>query len=164
MPQIGFTEPQPRTAPADKEKKVYEAIPAGTYNAEVVSLKYQKVNKEICYWKKHDDEIVFEFVITDEDSPYNKRRFWADVQAIICDESWCKLRLWLQEIIGVNSLGDGFVFDTDDLSDYVGLPCRIRVNQYWSKAKGVYQNGIDDVLAASKSQFKSLLKEDEEPF
>ena len=145
---------------AQENKKTYEALPEGTYNAEVLSVKYRPVDKEICYWKKHDDEIVFEFVITAGE--YKGRHFWRDVPADMADT---RLRLILQEIIGTNSLPDDFVLDTEDFDQYFGLPCRIRLNQYVSKAKGTTHNGVEDVIAALPSQFKKKTEAAyEEPF
>lgn len=164
MPAIGFKPAEATPEGASwGEKKEFVAIPAGTYPVEIVNVKFQYVNKEICDWKKYDEEIVFEFVIKDGEGDAKNRHFWKDVPAYLTDDEGCRLRLILQEIIGVNSLPLDFVFDTDDLDEYKGLPCRIRVNQYMSKKKGKVQNGVDEVLAALPSQFKKA-NDLEEPF
>ena len=153
MPAIGMTTggAPTKNSGGGTEKKVYEAIPEGTYWATIKSIKHGYVNKEICHWKKHDEEIIFEFVLTDGD--YKNRHFWKDVNAVLTEGS--HLTLALQEILEVSPLPEGFIFDTDDLASYEGLPVRIRVAKYFSEKKGVEQNSVDDILAPSAKQFAS---------
>lgn len=166
MPVIGKTDGPARSTGGETQvKKVYEAIPEGTYWAEIVNVKHAYVNKEICHWKKHDEEIIFEMILTDGE--FKGRHFWKDFNAVLTPVS--NLTLALQEILEVSPLPDDFIFDTDDLSAYKGLPVRVRVNKYFSEKKGVDQNGVDDILAPSAKQFASSASpqvpvEEYEPF
>lgn len=170
MPVIGKTQSTKPNATKSGGKKSFEAIPAGTYNAEIVKMSWHEIDLDVTPWKKDrqiQEEINFEFRITD--GPYAKRRFWTDVPFEISDWSGCKLRLYLQEILGYNELPESFELDTDDLSFFEGLPCRIRVNTYYSKKHDEDRNGIDDVLAPTAAQLKEVKTEvdqyaDEEAF
>jgi len=160
MAAIGFSQPT-QTNDEEKEKKEFKPIPEGTYNAQVLSVEHRFVDKEVCYWKKYDEEIVFEFVITDGD--YAKRRFWKDVPAYLTEDSNNRLRLYLQEIIGINKLPDDFMFDPEE-GELVDALCRIRINQYKTK-KGETRNGVEDVLGALASQYKgSSIQEADDSF
>lgn len=137
---------------SQQEKKTFEAIPAGTYNAEVARILVKPIDLTKTPWLEDkvnrglEAQIGFAFKITD--GPHAKRWVWNDVDAEISDWEGCKLRLYLQEILATNELPEGFDFSEDDFPDYIGLPCRIRVKQYTSEKTGEVKNGIEHVLAA----------------
>jgi hypothetical protein len=153
MPTFGKSAYQPK----EKEEQSFEAVPAGLYQAEVARVLYKPIDLEKTPWldklveKGIEGQVGWAFKITS--GPHAKRWIWNDVPAEISDWSGCKLRLYLQELLGgLEELPDDFVFNTDELDQYVGLPCRIRVKQYETK-KGEIRNGIDDVLLAVPSQY-----------
>lgn len=167
MPVFGKTASErttPKRGGGNYGDKKFEAIPAGTYDAEIVDVTFQKVNKEITPWKKWDDEFKFHFKLTGGD--YKNRHFWAEAEAEISDWDKCRLRLWLQEILGVNELPESFTISDDpaDLVQYSGLPCRIRISQYESQKYNEIRNSVDDVIGPRPSQLNTQAVSAEETF
>ena len=141
-------------------KKDFEAIPEGTYNAEVARINYKPIDLEKTPWLEKlvergvEGQIGFAFKITE--GPHAKRWIWDDVPAEITDWSGCKLRLYLQELLMENELPDTFTFDESDYDHYIGLPCRIRVKQYWSDKGNENRNSLEDVLAPTAKQVQAV--------
>lgn len=147
MASVGVT----KSGSSSKGKADFEAIPDGTYNAEVARILYKEIDLEKTPWldkqveRGVEAQIGFAFKIVE--GPYAKRWFWVDVDAEINDYNKCRLRLYLQELLGENELPDTFQFNEEDYDNYIGLPCRIRVKKYWSEKGGEDRNSIDEVMA-----------------
>lgn len=125
-------------------------IDSGTYNAEVVWVKYREVHPEVMKYRdnKEDNmEFAFQFRITD--GPHAKRVFFYDARPILNDSPSCRLRLILESLLQRNSLPEDFELDDSDLDKYSGLKCRIRVEKYVrtkGKNAGSEANRVTDVL------------------
>ena len=155
MPTIGFTKSN-TDGNANAESKGFvkgegfSVIPDGSIlPARVFDMRYRKVNKEKTPWKKWDDEIAFTFKLTEDAGEYRNRRFWAETPFYLDESSGCRLRLWLESIVGIKPLPDDFEFDTDDLESYIGFDCLIKLDTYEVKNgenKGQMKNGVADVL------------------
>lgn len=168
MASIGVTKSSGNT----QGKKDFEAIPEGTYNAEVARIIYKEIDLAKTPWLEKlvergvEGQIGFAFKITE--GPHAKRWIWDDVPAEITDWSGCKLRLYLQELLMENELPESFTFDEADYEHYIGLPCRIRVKQYWSDKGNENRNSLEDVLAPTAKQVQAaspVVDDDyEEPF
>lgn len=87
-------------------------------------------------------EISFKFRIVGGE--FDGRWVWAGANARWEESDGCRLFAWTKEILGVDTLPPGFVFDTDNL---VNLSCRIHVQQY-VKADGKLGNKVKNVLRA----------------
>lgn len=154
------------------DKKDFEAIPEGTYDAEVARIIYKAIDLDKTPWldklvdRGVEGQIGFAFKITS--GPHAKRWIWDDVAAEITDWNGCKLRLYLQELLQENELPESFTFDEADYDAYVGMPCRIRVKQYWSDKGKENRNSLEDVLAPTAKQVQALSPVvadfEEEPF
>lgn len=88
-------------------------------------------------------QVAFRFRIV-EDGPYFDRVVFGDTPTTFSTHTDCKLRMWVQELLAEDALPAGFRFNTDTL---VGLPCRIMVAQYETKA-GKKGNKVQDVFRA----------------
>lgn len=88
-------------------------------------------------------QVAFRFRVI-QDGPFFDRVVFGDTPITFSTHSECKLRMWVQELLSEDSLPSGFRFNTDTL---IGLPCRIVVTQYTSKA-GKKGNSVQDVLRA----------------
>lgn len=147
--------PAPTNSGFKPKSDKFPAIPEGVYDAEVVRMEHRYVDKSRTPWKKHNEEISIAFKITNGE--YANRWFFADTPFYLDDSPGCRLRIWLQELIGVDKLPDTFEFDTDELDEYLGFDCRIRVNQYPTK-KGETKNGVAEVLRSVRPNY------DDNPF
>lgn len=92
-------------------------------------------------------EIVnFEFTITDGE--YKNRRVWGFTPTTFTSHENCKLRQWVQELLGVTELTPGFKFKLNDL---LGCDARIVIGlQTWQAKDGSgerWRNTVDDVIS-----------------
>lgn len=178
-----MTSIKPTTSNQGAGTREWDALPEGTYNAEVARITYKPIDLDRTPWLNRlvdrgvKAQISFGFRITS--GPFAKRWVWGDIPAEISDHSACKLRLYLQEILQENTLPSDFSFDEADYDDYIGLPCRVRLGKYFSEKAGVERNSLDDVLSPTAKQLneasgrthikstpsvKSAPKEEWEPF
>jgi hypothetical protein len=139
-----------------ERKRTFDPIPEGTIvDVEVVSVELRDLNPEFRakYKIKETQEVSFRFRVTGGE--YAKRNLWGNAKPILDDSDNCRLRLWTQEILGVDRLPADFEFDTDD---FTGLTCRVLVKNY-NKRDGSVGDGVQDVLRAVEDRFAN-----EEPF
>jgi hypothetical protein len=148
----------PQTGFDTKTKDDFPAIPPGTYDAEVARIEYRtkedvlKKREETGKgfwpdWKTYDAEIAIGFRITNGE--YKGRWFFGDTEADFSMGS--KLRIWVSQLLGFK-IPDDFVFDTDELEDYEGLDCRIKLKRFTNK-KGVEKNSIVEVLSSEGANY-----------
>lgn len=88
-------------------------------------------------------QVAFRFRITEE-GDYEDKTLFGDTPVTFSNHSDCKLRMWVQELLGEDTLPTGFRFNTDTL---IGLPCRVVVGEYTTKA-GKKGNKAQDILRA----------------
>ena len=141
----------------------YAPAPDGAILPVIIEdMRYKKVNKEKTPWKKSEAEIAFQFKAKGGgvepagggefkelgEKEFRNRKFWYDLPYDMSEGSW--LSIAIREIIGFDDLPEDFVFDTDELDEYIGWDVRIRVNQYTtgekSKEPGVVKNSVQEIL------------------
>jgi len=82
-------------------------------------------------------EVSFKFEVT-EDGPYQGRWVWGSTPTYFDDNPRCKLRIWVQEVFGLDEIPLGFKFSLEQVE---GQPVRIHVAK---SEKG--KNYVTDVL------------------
>lgn len=122
-----------------EEVPEYAPIPEG----EILKAEVVKVSKQIKPWKDDNgndiEKVVFEFRITEE-GEWKSRRVWGETPVTFNSHSDCKLRFWVQELLGEDSLPGGFKFDTDMLE---GIACRIAIANRTNKTGKVREYATD---------------------
>lgn len=155
------TQAAPVTTNTDGNKsgKTFATIPNNTMLNVVVEKCEVRPLKE-WFREKYNvsdtHEVSFMFRVVDEN--FKRRVLFGNAKPYINDSDNCRLRIWTEEIMGVNSLPDGYEFDTDDL---VGLNARILVGEY-TKNDGTTDNKVKEVLRAVDQTASTSF--DEEPF
>jgi hypothetical protein len=94
-------------------------------------------------------QVAFRFRITDVE--HNDRVVFGNTPMTFSNHSNCKLRIWVQELLGEDELPVGFKFDTDTL---IGLPCRVAIGLRESTAQDgrkTQKNYIADVLRVARA-------------
>lgn len=99
-------------------------------------------------------EVSFRFQVTDP-GEYNGRTLFGRTPTTFNTNENCKLRLWVQELLGMDVLPEKFRFNTDTL---IGLPCRVAVGVRTSKPSPQYPKGRTtnfawDVLRQNSGHF-----------
>lgn len=98
-------------------------------------------------------EVSFRFQVT-EPGEYENRQVFGRTPTTFNSNEACKLRMWVQELLGMDKLPEKFRFNTDTL---IGLPCRVSVSQRTSKPsdknpRGKTSNYVFDVLRANSGR------------
>lgn len=127
-----------------KEAEKFSVIPEGAIlEAEVVKAQEQ----DSFFWVDKNDEskgkqreVSFRFAITDdaefvddetgETVSFAGRQLFGRTPTTFSNHPDCKLRVWVQEILGVDELPVGFEFEPEDLE---GLPVKVAVGHYQKK-------------------------------
>lgn len=125
----------------EREDTEFEVIPADT----VLETTLEEVEvKESPFWLDDDDhskgkkkQVSFKFKVTEE-GDYKNRVLWGNTPTTFSTHPDCKLRVWVQEILGQDDLGGGFTFDTDHIE---GLPVKVVVGN----RTGRHQDGTPKV-------------------
>lgn len=163
MARIPLTTAAPEQQNFDSaEKKSFQVIPDDTIvNVEVVNVELRDFPEEFRaqYNVKDKQEVSFRFRVTDGD--FKGLNLWGSARPEFNDSDQCRLRLWTQEILGVDKLPEGYVFDTDDFD---GATCRVLVSER-RKKNGQFTNRVKDVLRATRSTPNATVAYDDmEPF
>lgn len=148
--QFGSSSPTPSPRPQPQQssmKRDFAPIPEDEIvTVEVVSVKIEDLPE----WKreksKDTHQVSFRFKVID--GQFKNRNLWGNVSPWFDSHPKCRLRLWVQEILGVDRLPDGYVFDTDD---FTGLQARILVGNF-TKRDGAVKDFVKDVLRAPASK------------
>lgn len=159
MPALTVTNTENQDTPTgfkQKSENDFPAIPEGVYDAEITRMEYRSkeeveaAGKTWPSWKKHDAEINIGFKLTDGE--FKNRWFWMDAPfADLNSQQGTKLRIVLQELTGFDKLPSTFVFDTDELDEFVGFDCRLRINHYYHSKTGEAKNSVREVLRTLNS-------------
>ena len=139
-----------------QKKRTFDPIPEGSIvDVEVVSVELRDLNPEFRakFKIKETQEVSFRFKVISGD--FKNRNLWGNAKPIFNDADNCRLRLWTQEILGVDRLPADYEFDTDH---FPGMKCRVLVKNY-AKRDGSTGDGVQDVLRAVEDRFAG-----EEPF
>ena len=102
----------------------FETLPADTILETTVQAVEQRTSP---FWVDENDqskgkreEVSFRFQVTSGE--HQGRVFFGNTPTYFDASPNCRLRVWVEEILGVDELPVGFKFDTDDLID---LPVKI---------------------------------------
>ena len=123
------------------EESSWTPIPDDTVLvAEVVAIKETTKN----FGEGDVPRVEFKFIVRDEAGEFDGRWLWGDTPKIFNTDPRCRLRLWVQEILG-QSLPDKFKLDTDQL---IGLSCRVVVGlrTYQKDGETMHKNFVSDVM------------------
>lgn len=138
-------------ATSNKGSKDFPAVEEGVYIAEVARCQYR--NRDTAdFWptfKTHDAEINWGFRVTSGEA--KGRWFWLDTELSL--EPGSQLRHVLKELLLKDDLPEGYPLDTDDLSDWESLDCRIRVEKYYSKKHKEFRNAVREVLRPTDAMY-----------
>lgn len=140
----------------ESDGEEYVAIPANSVLlAEVLKVE----ERDSFFWNDVDDhskgkqrEVSFRFKVID-DGEYNGRNIWGKTPTTFSTHPDCKLRVWVQEILGVDDLPKDFEFEEEDLE---GSEVKIVVSNYDKKNKDgsiTTKDQVADVMRAGDFQF-----------
>ncbi len=143
----GFTVP-------DRPKKVFELMPEGVYNVELIDV----TDEEKSVYQKPDEKeikLVFTFAVIDE-GPHYGRRVWDEAKpTITVKPKASNLHIILQKLTGVsfteeqcNNQKD--VLTTDFLNSLIGIQKQLSIVIHTSKT-GNQSNQIDAYLPTKVS-------------
>ncbi len=99
--------------------------------------------------------VNFRFVVT-EDGDYQGRNVYGGTPTTFTTHPDCKLRVWVQEILGQDDLDTGFSFKPETL---VGCPVRILVGVRERKGQDgspVLKNFVSDVIRSTQKSASSI--------
>lgn len=111
------------------------------------------IKEKIAPFTEDDGSEIRRFEFTFRLPEYNNQRVWGETPLTFSTHPDCKLRAWVQEILGGNELPAGFRVNTDDLKDIKGLRLRLGYRKYFSKKENKNKeiNPVVDVLHARSS-------------
>jgi hypothetical protein len=127
------------------EKRSFTPIP----EREILDVEVVKVEmRDKPDWAIRDPEVTQEvsFQVKVISGEYERRNLWGNAAPFFNYSPRCRLRLWVQGILGVDELPDGYELDLDELA---GKRCRILVGNRDNKA-GEKKDFIQDVFPAKK--------------
>ncbi len=135
-------------------ERVWEAIPVpNILECEVVKVE----EREKPEWAIRDPEVTteisFRFRVISGD--YEKRNLWGNAAPFFNFSPKCRLRLWVQAILGVDELPEGYQLNLEELA---GKRCRVTVGNRTNK-DDVVKDFAQDVYPAAKA-----VNTEEEPF
>lgn len=131
------------------ESEEFEVIPADTIlEVEVVNCELKETpflvdDNDPSKGKK--EQISFRFKVT-EPGEWSGRTLFGNTPTTFTSHPDCKLRAWVQELLGMNTLPAGFEFDTENL---IGLTAKAIVGNRARKAADgteVLKDYVDAVM------------------
>lgn len=142
IPMQSEGQPRPMTDEERREKRLkYPGAQNNTVlEAEVIGIELQDSRWTDDRTGELKKELNFKFKSI-EPGDFHDRWFWGSVSTWFSDKPTCKLRQWVQGILDVDVLPDGYVLNTDQL---IGLQCRILIG---AKARddGSLANWVSEV-------------------
>lgn len=157
---------------APRGKKDFPAIPEGQIlNVEVIEVELR--DRPEWALRNPDDEtkeVSFRFRVLDGE--YAKRNLWGTTMPWFNFSPKCRLRIWVQGILGVDELPEDFelklndVYDADKritkqlFTDLGGKRARVLVGNRVNKKTGELRDFVQDVFAAEAAP---ALPQDEAP-
>lgn len=123
------------------------------------------IKEKVAPFKDDDGSEIKRLEFTFRLPEYNNQRVWGETPLTFTTHPDCKLRGWVQEILGGNELPAGFRLNTDELKDIKGLRLRLGYRKYFSKKenKNKEVNPVVDVLHA-RTPGASRYEREESPF
>lgn len=132
------------------EKKTFDPIPANTIaEVEVVDVTYKPLNEEFRkkFAVKDTHEVSFHFKVIE--GPYKNRHIWGTAKPYLNSSDKCRLRIWLQELLGVDKLPAEFTLnenpDTGVYDEFTGMRCRV-FTELKTSGSGKVTDRVRDVL------------------
>lgn len=138
------------------EKSDYTLVPEGVYDAIVETVEvretpfwedredYERVQRGEQPLGKKQDEVSFRFILDDTAGEFAGKTVFGSTPTTFTTNPECKLRRWVQELIGANGdFPEGYEIDLDGL---VGLSCRVELEHRTNKKDGKIRYRITDVI------------------
>lgn len=123
----------------------FEPLPdRAILDVEVVKVEEREKPEWAIYDPEVTTEVSFRFRVVG--GPHDKRNIWGTSAVFFNYSPKCRLRIWVQGILGVEELPEGFDLNLDDLT---GRKCRILVGNRINK-KGDVKDFVQDVFPAGK--------------
>lgn len=121
-------------------------------DGEVLQAEVLEVKRQTKPWKDDDgkdvEKISFKFKIT-EDGPYKDQFVWGETSTAFNSGSECRLRIWVQELLGEDDLPKGFKLDLGSgLLD--GLSCRVAIGQRQNQTTKKVYVFVSDVMRSNR--------------
>ena len=141
------------------QKKEFKVIPENAIlNVTVEKCELRDLPEDFrkAYNVEDTQEVSFSFRV--QDGEFEKRMLWGSAKPYWSDSDGCRLRIWTQEIMGVDKLDDGYEFDTENVE---GKSCRILVKQR-QKKDGTKSNKVAEVMRSINASNEYSLED--EPF
>ena len=127
------------------QKKRFEPIPEDEIvQAEILEVTLEEKPER---WRKDSNDthrVSFHFKVVD--GPYANRHLWGNTSTWFSDSPKCRLRLWSQEALGLDSWPEGLDLDTESLS---GKKVRVLVGNR-QKQDGSYADYAKDILRSPR--------------
>jgi hypothetical protein len=146
-------------------KKEFDPIPANTIaDVEVIDVTYKEISAEFRakYDIKDTHEVSFHFKVID--GPFKNRHIWGTAKPYLNESDRCRLRIWVQELLGIDKLPADFALnpnpDTGVFDEFTGLHARVFVENYTRKRDGKVLDRVRDVLRS----VNPITTDEEEPF
>lgn len=135
----------PTNSPDGAARK-FDPIPNNEIvRAEVVEVKLDEKPQQFVSGPDDTHRVSFHFKVTE--GSYKNRHLWGNTATWFTDSPKCKLRLWVQEILGVTELPEGFNLDLDSLK---GRQVRLLVGNR-EKKDGSIGDFVSQVIRYSAS-------------
>lgn len=154
--QGGFVLPAKDAPRGGGEKKFYPVIPDGQIvPVEVVQIAEKSIPVA---WRKSDGpetEISFHFKVNE--GQFNKSHIWGRTMPYFNWGERCRFRLWIQAILGVEELPEGFRLEPTAEQDkqgndikvfhaFDGMDAKVLVKNYTTKKTAELKHVVEDVL------------------
>jgi len=140
---------------ADQGEKEWPVIPEKSLvECEVVEVRKRELSPEFRakYSIRDEFEINFHFKVIEGE--YENSRIFGTAKPYLDDSDGCRLRFWLQEILGVNALPADYVFRLNEdgvADDRTGLRCRVLVKNR-TKGDGTKAHQVGEVLRSEAAR------------
>ena len=157
----GIPAPPEGAAVIERQKTDFPTIPATDeyrtptiLNVEVEDCQLRPLRED--FRQKYNIAATheFNFRFRVQDGPYAKRVVFGSAKAEWDDGPGCRLRLWAQEIMGVDSFPADYQFDSDHL---IGQRCRITIKNYPKRDGSTGESAADVLRAVPTSAADSIV-------
>ena len=132
--------------PGEGGERVFEPLPdREILEVEVVSVEERdKPEWMTSYDPEVTTEVSFRFRVVS--GPYEKRNSWGTTPVFFNYSPKCRLRIWVQGILGLDELPEGFELKLDELA---GRRCRVLVGNRVNK-NGDVKDFVQDVFPGKR--------------
>jgi hypothetical protein len=157
----GIPTPPEGAAVIERQKTDFPTIPATDeyrtptiLNVEVEDVQLRPLREDFRLKYNVEATHEFNFRFRVQDGPFAKRVVFGSAKAEWDDGPGCRLRLWAQEIMGVDAFPTDYEFDSDHL---VGQNCRITIKNYTKKDGSIGESAADVLRAIPTSAAQGVV-------